>query len=156
MRASILSIATALACQFTFSSQASALGKMEVVSECLQHIESGDLDAAKEVAAEVRAWRYLYGTKLIKDAEVCLSQATNEQWKYMPTKSSFLSGQELIDEKAFIAAAATRKETREKFECQRLQILEAYGSAEEARPLLATARLASRRRTSLVRHGPDG
>ena len=123
-------------------SQSSA-GAKEVVSQCLQEIEIGNLQAAREISMEIRKWKHLFATQVIKDSEKCLTQSTGVEWRYMPTKSRFLSGDALKAELDYVNGASQRiqqrKNERDRLLCQQKQVVKRISELEDVLESLMNA-----------------
>lgn len=91
-----------------------AQSKTEIAAACLEAIEAGDLNIARQLSTDMMDWRSLFATKTIKNAEQCLQATTGEFWKYFTTKGRFLSADEARAEQDFVEGAGDRKEAQRK------------------------------------------
>lgn len=99
--------------------EATAQSKTEIAAACLEAIEAGDLNIARQLSTDMMDWKSLFATKTIKNAEQCLQATTGEFWKYFTTKGRFLSADEARAEQDFIEGASDRKKAQ-KEELKRL------------------------------------
>ncbi|MEH6647029.1 hypothetical protein [Sulfitobacter sp.] len=107
-------LVAALASICLHSSPVVAQSKPDTANACLAALEANDMSKAEKFADEIKDWKNLFGTAVIKNAEDCLNRATGDNWKYFTTKSQFLSGEDAKAEQEFIDGAEDRQEVNKR------------------------------------------
>lgn len=104
----------------------------EMVTSCIQAIKVDNRQLAKKLAAEIAEFKNLFSVTTIKMAEQCLQKTFGAHWKYFSTRGRFLSGDQALEEQAYISGASDRKAKLEKAKMQLSGIEMEFGLLREA------------------------
>lgn len=131
------------------STPALAETKLDISSRCIDAIDEGEDELARELAEDIKTWKNLFGPSVIKSATDCLTGATGEHWEYFTTKSGFLSGDAARSEREYIDGADHRRAALERLRadavCAQDRAIAHLSRVEEEMELAAEAREAEAR-----------